>query len=782
MLSSIKNRLWGKTSWVSWAIIITVAMVGCCILTVLLVQSNYQQSAESILVEAPDVFFLHAWSTPFQLEDVTLLKETVGGVRDACLVRPWTGQGPGHYRDELLAPRREFQSVQPEYFRVRGLLLEQGRSFDRMDDGKKVAVIGKAIADFYGLSPGSIFRDLMLAEQYKVVGVLKEVANEPGIEEELRSEVADWSVNTKVFLPFNPVFKIRNAHPTEMERHPIRQERNVQLWASVKEGWNLTDVAEAARALFEKEKGDKVFVEQGKPLKITYTQVVEQTTGSLDLIATLVVVVGLLNVSGLIVMNTFINAKEVGIKRACGANKSQIVSDYLRRYFSLSLIGTAIAVALAYYIAPAVARYQGASVDWSASKLSLGILLTVAIGPLCSILPARLASSISPVDSIRDRAAWGRGRRRIDLRQLLISLAFGSAIAVIFFTSFYGYSSVVHTDSYLRSVGRDLVTIEEPQLPTTRLSQQDYQALQAAAESRNAQVAWLAHTRAVASRGEEMLRATLCGVAGDILTVRGFQLAEGSWLMGERQAVIGSQVAKQLFGQKNPVGQTIVLGNNLVEFTVAGVLAPRPQGVTDFDNDRNHSIFIDLKALPSVGSDKPTNAIYWLADKQDEVAEDMEQIADALQQSNARPEDLAVTRPVGELLEVKELLVTFHLSVVLLSIIAVATACIGVSALTLVQTKEMEREIAIQRACGASKRIVFRSSLKRVIGVVLLAATGGLILGYVLYTTTAALKGYPLVNTWLSITTGLIVSVVLAVISAYIPAKHAAEKPPASIF
>jgi ABC-type antimicrobial peptide transport system permease subunit len=141
-----------------------------------------------------------------------------------------------------------------------------------------------------------------------------------------------------------------------------------------------------------------------------------------------------------------------------------------------------------------------------------------------------------------------------------------------------------------------------------------------------------------------------------------------------------------------------------------------------------------------------------------------------------------VERPVGLLEQERGLVLSFSLAVTVLSLFAVFTACICVTALTLVQAKEMEREIAIRRACGASQSVVLRRILREVLWLVLAAAGLGIAAAQIGYLFAILVRGLPAVNALGSLLGGLLAALAFSTLAAYFPARSAARQPPASLF
>ena len=80
---------------------------------------------------------------------------------------------------------------------------------------------------------------------------------------------------------------------------------------------------------------------------------------------------------------------------------------------------------------------------------------------------------------------------------------------------------------------------------------------------------------------------TVQGVTPDYVTLRDYTMVSGDFFTTQdvdsaaKTAVLGETVVKNLFGDGDPTGQTVIIKN--VPFTVVGVLAPKGQSLTGQD-------------------------------------------------------------------------------------------------------------------------------------------------------------------------------------------------------
>jgi putative ABC transport system permease protein len=116
-------------------------------------------------------------------------------------------------------------------------------------------------------------------------------------------------------------------------------------------------------------------------------------------------------VGGIGIMNIMLAAvqertKEIGLRKALGAKNKQITRQFLVETIFITLVGGIIGIILGSLIAiavAAIARGMGYSWDLVISPFSifLGCAVSVSIGLIFGISPARRASRLNPIEALR---------------------------------------------------------------------------------------------------------------------------------------------------------------------------------------------------------------------------------------------------------------------------------------------------------------------------------------------------------------------------------------------
>lgn len=130
-------------------------------------------------------------------------------------------------------------------------------------------------------------------------------------------------------------------------------------------------------------------------------------------------------------------AREVGIRKVLGSVRHQLISQFLIESLLLTLVGTAIAIALVYFSLPLFNQITGQelSLNWSGTvwliPTMLGIVL--ATGVLAGLYPAFFLSAFNPVTVLK--GLFTPGGRSASLRSTLVTFQFVISICLIIGTA-----------------------------------------------------------------------------------------------------------------------------------------------------------------------------------------------------------------------------------------------------------------------------------------------------------------------------------------------------------
>ena len=118
-------------------------------------------------------------------------------------------------------------------------------------------------------------------------------------------------------------------------------------------------------------------------------------------IATVSLIVGGIGIMNIMLLAVTERTREIGIRRAVGAESADVMRQFLFEALYLSLSGGILGVAVGVVASFATARYSGWSVDVSLLSVILAFTVSAAIGVAFGYYPAQQASRVSPMTSLR---------------------------------------------------------------------------------------------------------------------------------------------------------------------------------------------------------------------------------------------------------------------------------------------------------------------------------------------------------------------------------------------
>jgi putative ABC transport system permease protein len=255
-------------------------------------------------------------------------------------------------------------------------------------------------------------------------------------------------------------------------------------------------------------------------------------------------------------------------------------------------------------------------------------------------------------------------------------------------------------------------------------------------------------------------------------------LSRGSYLTrsdvdtARRVAVLGSKVAEDLFGDRDPVGQQVTIAG--VRFRVVGVFAPVGQGL---GVDRDDQVHIPVTTAHRLLGTGRIDAMAVQAPDRATIDALGDRIVAELTQRHPETRFSAVTQEeiIGVLGEILGIL-TWVLAAI--AGISLLVGGVGVSNIMLVSVRERFREIGLRKAVGARPRDI---GMQFLLEAVLLTSLGGALgigLGVAAALITAALSPVPAAVTGWSIALAFGVSAAVGVIFGVAPAQRAGRLDP----
>ncbi|HWQ79290.1 MAG TPA: ABC transporter permease [Anaerovoracaceae bacterium] len=118
-------------------------------------------------------------------------------------------------------------------------------------------------------------------------------------------------------------------------------------------------------------------------------------------IASIALVVGGIGIMNMMLVSVTERTKEIGLRKALGAEPAQIQILFIIEALALSLIGGLVGILLGLGISALAALLIGTAFTISWGAIELGTGFSVAVGLIFGWMPAQKASSLKPIDALR---------------------------------------------------------------------------------------------------------------------------------------------------------------------------------------------------------------------------------------------------------------------------------------------------------------------------------------------------------------------------------------------
>jgi putative ABC transport system permease protein len=279
--------------------------------------------------------------------------------------------------------------------------------------------------------------------------------------------------------------------------------------------------------------------------------------------------------------------------------------------------------------------------------------------------------------------------------------------------------------------------------------------------------------------------AALFGVTPSWAYVWDWDVTDGEFITDEdmtslnRACLIGPTVRKELFGEDNPIGEQIQVGN--VQFIIKGMLVSK--GTSPGGGDMDNRVIIPLSTyMRRVANVDYLAGIKVLLNSNSDINKSRDEIISILRErhklADGIPDDFAVISPTEVTKMAEKISGTFNLLLVLLAGISLITGGIAVANIMFISVNERKKEIGLRKAIGANIKDIMNQFLFESSAVTLMGGLIGVILGAVGAKILNIVFQMPISISWTSILIGVISSTVVGIIAGVQPARRAARLEP----
>ena len=276
------------------------------------------------------------------------------------------------------------EGTNTEYESVRDFHVQNGRFLLPIDIEyrQKVAIIGSSTAEeLFGLVNPVGQTVLINGTSFKIVGLLEE-----------KGSSMDGSNDEKILIPISTAERLFGSKGV----------RNIYIQAETPETVDIAVSqleAELTKKFREEEDSYRIFNQQD------ILESVESVTSTMTLmlsgIASISLLVGGIGIMNIMLVSVTERTREIGIRKAIGAKKRDVLFQILIESIVLSGIGGIFGIIFGVGGAMLVGSMTNIGVEFSLNIIWLAFGFSVIVGVFFGIFPANKAAGLKPIEALR---------------------------------------------------------------------------------------------------------------------------------------------------------------------------------------------------------------------------------------------------------------------------------------------------------------------------------------------------------------------------------------------
>lgn len=329
-------------------------------------------------------------SDPIRFDDAMEFKERFEFPAKVSVSLRGTSLATAKFDDEKTNPNVNFYGVDENFFEVKGLEIEFGRNFSKIEieDGATKAIIGQDIVDklFKGKPDKALDQIISVnSDKFRIIGILKSKGASMG-----------GSEDRVVYVPLLPIKNKYGGEDTDFDLL-IGVTAATDMDAAVSEA---TGLFRQVRRLRPEEEDDFEVFKSDSLVSILKdnTRNLQLATIAIGLMTLLGAAIGLMNI---MLVSVTERTREIGIYKALGATRKSILTQFLAEAIVICQIGGIVGILLGILIGNGVTLAMGGKflIPWA--WMFLGFSLCMIVGVVSGFYPAMKAARLDPIESLR---------------------------------------------------------------------------------------------------------------------------------------------------------------------------------------------------------------------------------------------------------------------------------------------------------------------------------------------------------------------------------------------
>lgn len=328
---------------------------------------------------------------PITFEDAMAVKELCPSVDAVSPQNRGPGRKVAKYKKNELT-RFQLIGVLPEYEEVNNNYIKEGRFITSIDVHykTKVCVLGQDIVE--GLFPhvDPIGKDITLGgrnfapKRLAVIGMM-----------EKRPSILGKSQNNFILLPYDTY---KTLYPEEKELSLVAKPRTPELMEKAID--EITEVMRRRRGVPLNEPNDFAVSTQDDLMNV-YHQITSAIYLVMVVISSIALLVGGVGVMNIMLVSVTERTREIGIRKAIGARRKDVLWQFLIEAMTLSGSGGVLGIVFGLALSKFISMVSPLSSTVPFLWVIIGFSVAVSVGLIFGIYPAYKAAKVDPIVSLR---------------------------------------------------------------------------------------------------------------------------------------------------------------------------------------------------------------------------------------------------------------------------------------------------------------------------------------------------------------------------------------------
>ncbi len=354
------------------------------------------------------------YSPGLTLADAENIKKTIGEIQrmspEIELELPFVRDG--------MKGSSKLVGISQDYIEIAGLELQEGNRFSeaQITNAEAVCLIGSAVKSKYFAKTTPVGEYIKCGKEWlKVVGVLEQ----KNVSEKSQTNLSVRNDNNNVYIPINAFLlrykdrsrvtkkMLEEAFEEDEEELAKKKEENYnqldRLVVELKSGEYITKATEVVEQILLRRHNSvqdfeiivpELLLKQEQRTKRLFNLV-------LGIIASISLLVGGIGIMNIMLASVLERIKEIGLRQAIGATRIDILQQFVSEAMMISITGGIIGVVLGLVLSFVIQKFADIQTIVTPLSIILSFGVSIAVGLVFGIYPAKKASEKNPVESLR---------------------------------------------------------------------------------------------------------------------------------------------------------------------------------------------------------------------------------------------------------------------------------------------------------------------------------------------------------------------------------------------